>query len=180
MHQLRDERITRFLSATVHLDGSFANHTWVTLLFRGRQAQAPEQEIDPVAVARHAILSLTRRTRRDRQLAWLLLAVVVAAVFLFIAGAENQISIGWVAVLVLLLPFAGWLVALLIVYTHYSLVRELGHRRLPPALPDDPGRRSSAAPESRIGWRRSTARTSRSSTATCPSWGRATRWTPGS
>jgi hypothetical protein len=135
VHQLRDERITRFLSATVHLDGSFANHTWVTLLFPGRQAQAPEQEIDPVAVARHAILSLTRRTRRDRQLAWLLLAVVVAAGALFIAGAEGAISMGWVAVLVLLLPFAGWLLALAIVYTHYSLVRhsaiDVFHQRYP-------------------------------------------------
>src|SRR3954453_9360296 len=89
VHQLKDERITRFLSATVHLDGSFANHTWVTLLSPGRQGQAPEQEIDPVAVARHAILSLTRRTRRDRQLAWLLLAVILAAAGLFAAGAEN-------------------------------------------------------------------------------------------
>ena len=123
MHQLRDERITRFLSATVHLDGSFANHTWVTLLFPGRQAQAPEQEIDPVAVARHAILSLSRRTRRDRRLAWLLLAVVIATGFLFIAGAHNDVPIGRVVLLVLLLPFAGWLVALAIVYNHYSLVR---------------------------------------------------------
>ena len=41
MHQLRDERITRFLSATVHLDGSFANHTWVTLLFGGRRMAHP-------------------------------------------------------------------------------------------------------------------------------------------
>lgn len=135
MHQLKDERITRFLSATVHLDGSFANHTWVTLLFPGRQAQAPEQEIDPVAVARHAILSLTRRTRRDRQLAWLLLAVIVAAAILFIAGGQNALSMGWVAVLVLLLPFAGWLVALGIVYAHYSLVRQSAidvfHQRYP-------------------------------------------------
>jgi hypothetical protein len=135
VHQLRDERITRFLSATVHLDGSFANHTWVTLLFPGRQAQAPEQEIDPVAVARHAILSLGRRVRRDRRLAWLLLAVVVVAVILFVAGAEGAISIGWVATLVLLLPFVGWLVALAIVYNHYSLVRhsaiDVFHQRYP-------------------------------------------------
>jgi hypothetical protein len=135
VHQLRDERITRFLSATVHLDGSFANHTWVTLLFGARQAQAPEPEIDPVAVARHAMLSLTRRTRRDRQLAWLLLGVVVAAVILFVGGAESQLSTGWVAVLVLLLPFAGWLVALAMVYSHYSLVRrsaiDVFHQRYP-------------------------------------------------
>src|SRR5436309_14090349 len=98
VHQLRDERITRLLSPTVHLDGSFANHTWVTLLFGGRQAQAPEPEIDPVAVARHAILSLTRRTRRDRQLAWVLLAVLVAAVVLFVGGAEIHRAIGQVAV----------------------------------------------------------------------------------
>jgi len=147
VHQLRDERITRFLSATVHLDGSFANHTWVTLLFGARQAQAPEPEIDPVAVARHAILSLARRTRRDRQLALLLLAVVVAAVVLFVAGAESELSMGWVAFLVLLLPFAGWLVALAIVYNHYSLVRgsaiEVFHQRavptrdIAPKLPPD-------------------------------------------
>src|SRR3954451_24078687 len=123
VHQLRDERITRFLSATVHLDGSFANHAWVALLFPGRQAQAPEQEIDPVAVARHAALSISRRTRRDRQLAWVLVAVVVVTAALFIVGAQNGISIGGVVLLVLLLPFAGWLVALFIVYTHYSLVR---------------------------------------------------------
>jgi hypothetical protein len=123
VHQLRDERITRFLSATVHLDGSFANHAWVALLFPGRQAQAPEQEIDPVAVARHAVLSISRRHRRDRQLAWVLLAVVVVTAALFILGAQNDISIGDVVLLVLLLPFAGWLVALFIVYTHYSLVR---------------------------------------------------------
>jgi hypothetical protein len=122
--QLMDERITRFLSATVHLDGSFANHAWVSLLYQTRQAQAPEQEIDPVAVGRHARLSLSRRRRRDRRLAWLLLAVIVATGFLFIAGAQNDISIGRVAVLVLLLPFVGWLVAVWIVYTHYSQVRE--------------------------------------------------------
>jgi hypothetical protein len=135
VHQLRDERVTRFLSATVHLDGSFANHTWVTLLFPGRQAQAPEREIDPVAVARHAMLSLGRRVRRDRRLGWLLLAVVVAGAFLFIAGAGGGISIGWVAVLVLLLPFAGWLLALWIVYNHYSQVRhsaiDVFHQRFP-------------------------------------------------
>src|SRR3954454_2114144 len=42
---------------------------------------------------------------------------------------------GWVALLVLLLPFAGWLVALVIVYTHYSLVRQSAidvfHQRYP-------------------------------------------------
>src|SRR4051794_31415988 len=132
-----DERITRFLSATVHLDGSFADHTWVTLLFPGRQAQAPEQEIDPVAVARHAILSLTRRKRRDHQLALLLLVVVVAAAALFISGAGSELSMGWVALLVCLLPLAGWLVALIIVYTHYSLVRqsaiEVFHQHYPRA-----------------------------------------------
>jgi hypothetical protein len=160
VHQLRDERITRFLSATVHLDGSFANHTWVTLLFRARQAQAPEHEIDPVAVARHAILSLTRRTRRDRRLAWLLLCVVVAAGVLFIAGPEGAISIGWVAVLVVLLPFAGWLLALAIVYSHYSLVRgsaiEVFHQRYPttrdaaPALPPDVEARLEAVHRSNV------------------------------
>src|SRR3954453_22363034 len=124
VHQLRDERITRFLSATVHLDGSFANHTWVRLLFPGRQGQAPEQEIDPVAVARHAMLSLTRRTRRDRQLAWLLLGVIIAAVILFSSGEQSALSMGWMALLVLALPFAGWLLALGIVYGHYSKVRQ--------------------------------------------------------
>jgi len=60
-----DERITRFLCATVHLDGTFANHVWGVLLAPGRQGQAPEHEIDPVAVARHAQLSLKRRRERE-------------------------------------------------------------------------------------------------------------------
>src|SRR4051794_28803480 len=88
-HELRDEGVTRVLSATGHPDGPVANHTWMTLLFKARQAQAPEQEIDPVAIARHACLSLPRRTRRDRLLAGVLLAVVVVAAALFIAGAGN-------------------------------------------------------------------------------------------
>src|SRR4051794_41921630 len=71
-----DERVTRFLCATVHLDGSFASHVWVKLLAPGRQGQAPEAEIDPIALARHSILSLGRRKARDQLLALVLLAVV--------------------------------------------------------------------------------------------------------
>ena len=118
-----DERVTRFLCATTHLDGSFANHAWWVLLSPGRQGQAPEQEIDPVAVARHAILSLRRRVRRDRMLALLLLAVVVLIVLLFTAGTAGGTTLSAVALAVCALPVAGWIVALVIVYNHYSLVR---------------------------------------------------------
>jgi hypothetical protein len=118
-----DERVTRFLCATTHLDGSFANHAWWVLLSPGRQGQAPEQEIDPVAVARHTILSLTRRIRRDRLLALVLLAVVVIAVLLFSVGTAGGEPLGAVFLTLFALPVVGWLVALLIVYHHYSLVR---------------------------------------------------------
>nr|MBA3906081.1 hypothetical protein [Pseudonocardiales bacterium] len=119
-----DERVTRFLCATVHLDGSFANHVWGVLLSPGRQAQAPEAEIDPIALARHDILSLGRRKERDQQLAVVLLAVVAAGVLLFVAGAKDALTMVQVAVLVCLLPVAGWLVALAIVFNHYRLVRD--------------------------------------------------------
>jgi hypothetical protein len=119
-----DERVTRFLSATTHLDGSFANHAWWVLLSPGRQGQAPEQEIDPVAVARHAILSLTRRVRRDRLLALVLLVVVALIVLLFTAGTAGGTPLGSVALAVCVLPLAGWIAALIIVYHHYSLVRQ--------------------------------------------------------
>src|SRR3954465_2640055 len=75
-----DERVTRFLCATVHLDGTFANHAWGALLAPGRQAQAPEHEIDPVAVGRHAELSVRRRRERDQQLVLVLAGVIAAAV----------------------------------------------------------------------------------------------------
>ncbi len=119
-----DERITRFLCATVHLDGTFANHAWVALLAPGRQAQAPEHEIDPVAVARHARLSLGRRKSRDQQLLVVLAAVVLAAVFFFGLGAGGSLNMGQVAVLICALPLGGWLLALLVVFTHYSQVRQ--------------------------------------------------------
>ncbi|HVN13971.1 MAG TPA: hypothetical protein VMT69_17910 [Kineosporiaceae bacterium] len=128
-----DERVTRFLCATTHLDGSFANHAWWVLLSPNRQGQAPEQEIDPVAVGRHAILSLRRRTRRDRLLALLLLVVVIAAVLLFFAGLDRQERLGRVVLSVIALPFVGWFVALVIVYQHYAAVRrsaiDIHHQR---------------------------------------------------
>jgi hypothetical protein len=142
-----DERVTRFLCATTHLDGSFANHAWAVLLSPGRQAQAPEQEIDPVAVARHTILSLSRRRRRDRLLALVLVLAVALAVLFFTAGTAGGATLGAVALTIILLPIVGWLVALAIVYNHYSQVRgsaidihsnRLGkaRRAAPPLAPD--------------------------------------------
>jgi len=119
-----DERITRFLCATVHLDGTFANHAWVALLAPGRQAQAPEHEIDPVAVARHAQLSLRRRKERDVQLLLVLVGTVGAGVLFFVMGAGGSMTIRQVALLVCALPILGWLVALLVVFAHYSAVRD--------------------------------------------------------
>ncbi|HYY11400.1 MAG TPA: hypothetical protein VE781_10700 [Kineosporiaceae bacterium] len=119
-----DERITRFLCATVHLDGTFANYAWVALLAPGRQAQAPEHEIDPIAVARHARLSLGRRKSRDQQLLIVLAAVIGAGVFFVGVGAGGSLTIGQVAVLICALPLVGWLFALLVVFQHYSAVRE--------------------------------------------------------
>ena len=119
-----DERITRFLCATVHLDATFANHAWVALLAPGRQAQAPEHEIDPVAVARHAELSLRRRKERDQQLVLVLAGAVAAAVLFFVLGAGGSLKISQVAVFVCALPIVGWLVALLVVFWHYSAVRD--------------------------------------------------------
>ena len=142
-----DERVTRFLCATTHLDGSFANHAWVVLLSPGRQGQAPEQEIDPVAVARHSILSLSRRVRRDRRLALVLAIAIVLAVLFFTVGTEGGASLGDVALTIIVLPLVGWLVALAVVYNHYSQVRHsaidihsnrLGkaRRSAPPLAPD--------------------------------------------
>jgi hypothetical protein len=108
----------------VHLDGTFANHAWVALLAPGRQGQAPEHEIDPVAVARHAQLSLGRRKQRDQQLLLVLAGVVVAAVLFFVLGAGGSLTIRQVAVLICALPIVGWLVALLVVFSHYSAVRD--------------------------------------------------------
>jgi hypothetical protein len=119
-----DERITRFLCATVHLDATFASHAWVALLAPGRQAQAPEHEIDPVAVARHAQLSLRRRKQRDEQLLLVLIGVVGAGVLFFVMGAGGSMTIRQVALLVCALPIVGWLVALLVVFSHYSAVRD--------------------------------------------------------
>lgn len=142
-----DERVTRFLCATAHLDASFANHVWAVLLSPGRQAQAPEAEIDPIALARHAMLSLSRRKERDRQLAVVLLGVLTAGVALFVLAAKEALSMSQAALLVCLLPVAGWLIALLIVFSHYRLVRdsavevfsgrELARVSAPPLDPED-------------------------------------------
>jgi hypothetical protein len=118
-----DERVTRFLCATVHLDTGFANHAWGVLLFPGRQGQAPEQEIDPIAVARHTILALGRRKRRDQLLAIVLGCVIFAGVVIFRAGFESRISMGEVAWWILALPLVGWFVALAIVFHNYSEIR---------------------------------------------------------
>jgi hypothetical protein len=119
-----DERITRFLCATVHLDGSFANHACGVLSAPGRQGQAPEHEIDPVAVARHAHLSLVRRKERDIYLLLVLIATVGAAVLFFGMGAGQSLRLREVAVLITALPLVGWLVAFAIVYQHYSQARQ--------------------------------------------------------
>ena len=119
-----DERVTRFLCATVHLDGTFANHVWGKLLAPGRQGQAPEAEIDPIAVARHSILSLGRRKSRDQTLALILLAVVAGGVLLFVAAAQDSLTTSQVAFLLLVLPLVGWLLALLVVFGHYRQVRD--------------------------------------------------------
>jgi hypothetical protein len=118
-----DERITRFLCATVHLDGTFANHVCGVLLAPGRQGQAPEHEIDPVAVARHACLSVGRRKERDVQLLLVLIAVVGAAVLFFGMGAGQSLRLREVALLITALPLVGWLVAFAVVYQHYSAAR---------------------------------------------------------
>jgi hypothetical protein len=118
-----DERITRFLCATVHLDGTFANHAYGALLAPGRQGQAPEHEIDPIAVARHAQLSLARRRERDIQLLLVLITVVGAAVVFFGMGAHESLSLREVALLITALPLVGWVVAFAVVYQHYSLAR---------------------------------------------------------
>lgn len=118
-----DERVTRFLCSTVHLDGTFANHAWQRLLSPGRQGQAPEAEIDPIALGRHTMLSLRRRRARDQRLGVLLLIAVVMAVLLFYAGARDRFTMGEVAVLLTILPIIGWMIALFIVFDHYSKVR---------------------------------------------------------
>jgi hypothetical protein len=118
-----DERITRFLCATVHLDGTFANHACGTLLAPGRQGQAPEHEIDPIAVARHAHLSIARRKERDIQLLLVLVAVVGGAVLFFAMGAGQSLTLRQVAIFITALPLVGWLVAFAVVYQHYSLAR---------------------------------------------------------
>ena len=118
-----DERVTRFLCATVHLDGSFANHVGGVLLAPGRQGQAPEHEIDPVAVARHAQLSLDRRKERDVQLLLVLLCVIAAAVLFFAAGAGQSLRLLQVGFIITALPVVGWLVAFTVVCQHYSAAR---------------------------------------------------------
>ena len=118
-----DERITRFLCATVHLDGSFANHACGVLAAPGRQGQAPEHEIDPIAVARHAHLSVTRRKDRDVQLLIVLITVVGAAVLFFGMGAGQHLRLREVALLITALPLVGWVVAFAVVYQHYAAAR---------------------------------------------------------
>jgi hypothetical protein len=118
-----DERITRFLCATVHLDGTFANHVCGALLAPGRQGQAPEHEIDPIALARHTRLSLARRRERDIQLLLVLVAVIGGVVLFFTMGAGSSLTLRQVAIFITALPLVGWLVAFAVVYQHYYAAR---------------------------------------------------------
>jgi hypothetical protein len=53
-----------------------------------------------------------------------LIGVVAAAVLFFGMGAGRSLTLRQVALLISALPVVGWLVALLVVFSHYSLVRD--------------------------------------------------------
>ncbi len=119
-----DERITRFLCATAHLDASYADHVVEQLLDPKRQAIAPAWEIDPVAVAAHAKLSQSRRIGRDLALQLVLLRNQTAQVLTAFAGFRNDIEVEWVPRLLIIWPVLGWGIAWLIVFAHYLAVRD--------------------------------------------------------
>ncbi len=145
-----DERITRFLCATAHLDASYADHVVDTLLSPGRQALGPAWEIDPVALAAHASLSQRRRLERDGKLRVVLAGMIAAALFVLVASVLRIIDWRWLAASFVLIPVGGWLLAFNIVMGHYRVVRAAAldvfsakrkaAESAPPLAPDDEAR----------------------------------------
>ena len=116
------DAVTRQLCATVHLQGSFADHVHDELVEPAHRAMAPNWNIDTLTLARHAEQARQRRITRDL---WLLVefAVVIAlaewAMASFITGRLNALEFGLVALLGLAGTYAA---AFAIVWGHYSAV----------------------------------------------------------
>lgn len=119
-----DERITRFLCATTHLDSSYADHVADSLDPGSRQAFAPTWEVDPIALARHANLSRSRRLARDRTLQMYLVGLLAVEVVTVVAGLSGNLPVTWVPRLLILWPIVFWFLAFSAVYGHYRSVRD--------------------------------------------------------
>jgi hypothetical protein len=119
-----DSRVTRWLCATTHLQGSYAEQVADSFLDPSFTANAPAWGVDLVALTRHASLAVKRRRARDRKLRWTL-ALTALGGFITIAawplGAMSPLRSIFVT---LGIAVAGWVVAWFQVFQHYEAVRQ--------------------------------------------------------
>jgi hypothetical protein len=115
--------VTRLLCATAHLHGEYARETSGTLLDPSFSALAPSWGLDPVALAQHAKLAHVRRLERDRSLRYCLAGMVLIPMVVLALALARGLSPFSVALSIVLVTTAGFVVAWMIVFAHYELIR---------------------------------------------------------
>lgn len=119
----RDSQVTRWLAATTHLQGSYAEQVADTLIDPTFTATAPSWGVDLVALARHATLANQRRHARERVLRRLLYATLLLALISVASWPYHWLSPFQATILTIAVVIVGWLAAWQVVFTHYDLVR---------------------------------------------------------
>lgn len=122
-HWAQDSQATRLLCATAHLHGEYAQEASGTLLDPSFSALAPSWGLDPVALAQHAKLAHTRRLERDRSLRYCLAGMVLIPLAVLALALARGLSPFSVALSIVLVTSAGFVVAWMIVFAHYELIR---------------------------------------------------------
>jgi hypothetical protein len=143
-HWAQDSQVTRLLCATAHLHGEYAETVIGALLDPSFTAIAPSWGLDPVALAQHAKLSQDRRRERDRSLRFCLAGMVLIPLAVVALGLVGGLPPFSVALSVVVVTVAGFVVAWMIVFAHYELIRisvleamdaRFNPRETAPALP---------------------------------------------
>jgi hypothetical protein len=119
----QDSQVTRLLCATAHLHGEYTEEASGTLFDPSFSALAPSWGLDPVALAQHARLARGRRLDRDRSLRYCLAGMVLIPLVVLALAQVRSLPPFSVALSIVLVTAVGFVVAWMIVFAHYELIR---------------------------------------------------------
>lgn len=130
-----DTAVTRLMCSTVHLNANYADKVSGTLLDPLFVSMAPNWGVDLVALGAHTTLSRNRRIKRDGNLAVLLVSSAVLMFLLAVTVPYGGLSLIQATVMIGVVLVGTWLIAFLIVFNHYDLVRMSALEVMKPDLP---------------------------------------------